>query len=174
MDLMTIIFILLILIILVPIGLSIGIYMFVKKRNYNKKIRLIALLPILIVGYFIFDAIYPSEEFYKEDFTEVTGLNFPESGKFIYKTATFPDQFGDYTSISIVTVDRKFYDSLLAHLSKNNFNLIKEDNFFTGDIHKKYNDRYVKKTFSRELNGKIFTVGFLSDKESIIVERVSW
>jgi len=174
MDLKIFMVIILIIIIGLPVGLSIGIYSFIKKKKFEKKYRLIALIPILIVGYFVYDAFYPSEEFYIEDFAEVTGLAFPDNGEFIYKTATYPDQFGDYTSISIIKLDKKFYDSLSQHLSSKGFIEVNDRELISDNTLKKYSDGYVIRTFNRELPEKNLSVGFISDNKTVIIERVSW
>ena len=102
----------------IPIGLSYLIYRFIKKRNYDKRLRLIALTPILIMTYLIYSALYPSEDFYRTDFTEVTGIELPEHIEFKYKSATYPDHFGDYTSISIINVGKDFYNNLPKTLTE--------------------------------------------------------
>ena len=118
MDLFLIFILAIIIILGVPIGLSILIYLIIKKRKLNRKFQLLALIPILTISYIIYDAIYPSDSFYKEDFYEVTKIKFPENGDIIYKTATFPDQFGDYTSISISKIDKSDFRNILLKLKK--------------------------------------------------------
>ncbi|MCZ4410660.1 hypothetical protein O3Q51_17725 [Cryomorphaceae bacterium 1068] len=118
---MEIIFLLLVLVAFVlvigiPIGLSYMIYRFIKKRDYDKRIRIIALTPMLILGYLIYTAIYPDEDFYRHDFQEVAGIELPEEVDFKYNTASFPDHFGDYTSVSIIHVGKEFYQTLPAIL----------------------------------------------------------
>lgn len=174
MNFIIIIAIILILLITIPIGLSFGIYKFIKNRNYNKSYRWIALSPIVITSYFIYDTIYPGDGFYKDDFTEVTGLTLPNDSEIKFKSATFPDHFGDYTSISIIKVGGNFYDSLKSILVKREFQELKDQSIFSDKILKIHTDGYVIKTFNIELAGKEFTVDFLSDKETIIVQRASW
>lgn len=164
----------------VPIGLSFLILRVIKKGNYDKRLRLIALLPILTIGYFIYTAFFPTESFYKEDFKEVTGVDFPENGEIIYKSATYPDQFGDYGSTSIVKVDKEFYDGLEAHLKEKGLedNVNSEEDsgpFDSATISKKIGKRKIEKSFSMMVDGGIFYyVGFVSDKETLIVQRQSW
>ncbi|MFN8335604.1 MAG: hypothetical protein U0U09_10775 [Cyclobacteriaceae bacterium] len=164
----------------IPLGLSFLILRFIKKGNYDKRLRLIALLPILTVGYFIYTAFFPTESFYKEDFKEVTGVDFPENGEIIYKSATYPDQFGDYGSTSIVKVDKEFYDGLEAHLKEKGFedNVNSEEDsgpFDSAKISKELGSKKIEKSFSMTADGGIFYyVGFVSDKETLIVQRQSW
>jgi len=90
------------------------------------------------------------------------------------KGATFPDHFGDYTSISIIKVDTKFCDSLSEYLSNEGFKEFTNQTIISDNTLKNYNDGYVKKSYNIVLSGKEFTVDFLSDNETIIVERASW
>ena len=125
-----------------PIGVSYIIIRIVEKKGYNRKWKLIALLPLLTVGYFIYTAIYPTEDFYKTDFKEVTGVNFPIEARIQYKSSTFPDPFGDYQSISVVKVSRSFYDSLPSILI--NKGLVQQQNrndpFIIEDLLRKFDD----------------------------------
>jgi hypothetical protein len=162
----------LILIIGIPIGLSFLILRFINKRNYDKRLRLIALIPILTIGCIIYTAIFPPE-----DFKEVTGIEFPDNGEIIYKSATYPDQFGDYGSTSIVKVDRQFYESLGGQLEKKGMTDDKEDSgpFDFREISKEIGTNKIEKEFSSIADGGIFYyVGFLTDKETLVVQRQSW
>ena len=161
----------------VPIGLSFLILRIIKKRNYDKRLKLIALIPILIIGYFIYTAFFPTDSFYKEDFKEVTGIEFPENGEIMYKSATYPDQFGDYGSTSIVKVDKEFYERLEGQLKTKGLADDKEDSgpFDFGKVSKEIETKKIEKAFSMTADGGIFYyVGFLSDKETLIVQRQSW
>ena len=165
------------LIIGIPIGLSYLIYRFIKKRNYDKRLRLIALIPILLMTYLIYSALYPSEDFYRTDFTEVTGIELPEHVEFKYKSATYPDHFGDYTSISIINVGRDFYNNLPKALTEKG---LKENGQKIGttefDKALEHTDNLeIESEFSMEEGGGVYYyVGFLTDNETIIVKRLSW
>jgi len=169
--------IVIILFIVIPIGISYLIYNLIKKRGINKRYRILSILPILIFGYFIYEAIYPDSDFYKNDFKEVTQMEFPKSGKIIYKTASFPDNFGDYTSSFLVELDNDNIVKLQEKLLKNGFKK-KENKMISKELEyiesrtkdKKYVDVYVKDNE----NDKLFSVGFLKDKKSVIITRVSW
>lgn len=164
----------------VPIALSFLILRFFKKRNYDKRLRLIALLPILTIGYFIYTAFFPAESFYKEDFKEVTGIDFPDNGEIIYKSATYPDQFGDYGSTSIVKVDKEFYEGLEEQLKAKGLvdNVDSEEDsgpFDWAKISKELGANKIEKSFSITVGGGIFYyVGFVSDRETLVVQRQSW
>jgi len=161
----------------IPIGLSYLIYRFIKKRNSDKRLRFIALTPIIIITNIIYSALYPSEEFYREDFTEVTGTKLPMQVEFKYKSATYPDHFGDYASISIIKVDSDYYNKLPDFLIKKG---LKENGqkIHTTEFAKaleQIDNLEINKEFSMEEDGSIYSyVGFLSDNETIIVKRLSW
>jgi hypothetical protein len=127
--------------------------------------------------YLIYSALYPSENFYRTDFTEVTGIELPEQVEFKYKSATYPDHFGDYTSISIINVGRGFYNSLPKTLTEKG---LKENGqkIHTTEFDKalEYTDNLeIEKEFTMEEGGGVYYyVGFLTDGETIIVKRLSW
>jgi hypothetical protein len=161
----------------IPIGISYLIYRWIKKREFDKKYRLLALIPSIIVGYFIYDAVYPDNDFYKTDFKEVTEIEFPEKGEIIYKNASFPDQFGDYTSSFLAEFDEEYIKKLEANLKNKNF--IRQENKMSSNEldyleNRKGNIKYSSE-YTKELDGgKYYSVGFLNDNKSVIVTRVSW
>ena len=177
MDLLILLFIVLIFFIAMPIGISYLIYRWIKKREFNKWYRLLSLIPIIIVGYFIYDGINPDADFYKEDFKEVTEMEFPKDGKIIYKDASFPDQFGDYTSSFLVEFDKDYIKKLEMNLKSKGF--VKKENKMSADafdyIENKKGDRKYTTEYCKDINGgKYYFVGFLNDNKSVIVTRVSW
>ena len=161
----------------IPFGISYFIYKWIKKKGYNKRLRLLAFTPILIVGYFIYNAIYPSNEFYKTDFKEVTDMEFPESGIIKYKTATFPDHFGDYTSSFLVEFNPTDLEMLEQKLKSGGFK--QQENKMSSNAldyieRKKGRKNYSKQYIRQRKNGKHYSVGFLEDNKSVIITRVSW
>ena len=164
-----------ILIIGIPILLTFWIYRILRKKGINSKWRILAFLPIFIVGYFIYDAFYPSEEFYKVDFKEVTGIELPKNSEFEYKTAGYPDTHGDYSSVSIIDVGTDFYKYLQSDLTKNGLvengkriGCLEMDN-----AKRKINELIIEREFSKEYRDKFYYVAFLSDKKTILVQRSS-
>ncbi|WKL46177.1 hypothetical protein Q1W71_14550 [Flavobacterium pectinovorum] len=177
MELLILLFIVVIFLIGIPIGLSYLIYRWIKKREFNKWYRLLSLIPLIIVGYFIYDAIYPNEDFYKTDFKEVTEMEFPENGKIIYKDTSFPDQFGDYSSSFLVEFDKDYIDKLEMNLKSNGFT--KKENRMSTAVLDHIENKKGGKKYSFEYNkdikkGKYYSVGFLNDNKSVIITRISW
>ena len=121
MEFLILMLIVIILIIGIPIILSIIIYNFTKKLNIDKRFRLFAVIPIAIISFIIYTAFCPLDEFYKEKYKEVTLLDFPEKGIIKHKTASYPDQFGDYTACFVVELDSKSLKLLKNNLLKNGF-----------------------------------------------------
>ena len=164
-----------ILIIGIPILLSLWIYRILRKKGVNPKWRILAFLPIFIVGYFAYDSFYPSSEFYKTDFKEVTGIELPKNSEFEYKTAGYPDQHGDYTSVSIIEVETDFYKKLQSDLIKNG---LAENGKRIGctemdNAQRKLKELKIEREFSKENEDKFYYVAFLSDKKTILVQRSS-
>ena len=81
MELLLLLILIVIFLIGIPIGISYLIYNWIKKKEFDRKYRILAITPIIIVSYFIYDAIYPNEDFYKTDFKEVTAMEFPKKAK---------------------------------------------------------------------------------------------
>ena len=164
-----------ILIIGIPILLTFWVYRILRKKGINKNWRILAFLPILIVGYFVYDAFYPSAEFYKEDFKEVTGIELPKNSEFEYKTAGFPDHFGDYTSVSIINVGTDFYKRLQSDLTKNE---LTENGERIGskemdNAKQNMNELKIEREFSKIDGDRFYYVAFLSDQKTILVQRSS-
>lgn len=158
-----------------PVLLSVAINRFLKKREVKPIWRILSLTPILIVGYIIHGAYYPSEEFYKNDFKDVTGIDLIDSAKFKFKTAGFPDHHGDYMSVSLIQLDSETYKDLPEELLNNK--LTENSNRLGGKemdkAKKKLKNLTIEKEFSRSADGVFYYVAFLSDHKSILVQRSS-
>lgn len=126
---------------------------------------------------FVYDAFYPSEDFYKVDFKEVTNMEFPESGKIKYKTASFPDHFGDYSSSILAEFEQNDLKKLEKHLKDGRLELT-ENKMSSNDLNyierKMGQKSYLIHYFQQSKSGKLFSVGFLNDNKSVIITRISW
>jgi hypothetical protein len=145
--------------------------------KFSKVFRLFATIPLLIIAYFIYEAIYPDADFYKTDFKEVTNMEFPENGKILYKTASFPDQFGDYSSSFLAEFDEEYIKKLEVNLKNNNF-IKKEYEMSSQELNyiekRKVDIKYLVKYIKDHKVGKYYSIGILNDKKSVIITRVSW
>ncbi|MAO32841.1 MAG: hypothetical protein CL824_04975 [Crocinitomicaceae bacterium] len=141
----------------------------IKKHLYNWKALL--LIPLLIFSFFIYKGFYPSENFYREEFKDATGLELPKSVKFISKTATYPDFQGEYQSRSIINVGKEFYKHLYKQLKTKGFS---EEKFLS------YNEKHKQKikhllsleNWDSKPLIKCYYIGFFADQESICVELI--
>ncbi len=169
-------------------GLLYLIYLPFKKRLIksgkltNQKSRIINRLYIgLIVLIAIFStwtAFFPLNGFYKEEFENNTGLEFPESGKIRAKDSEYPNFQGDYWAAAIFEVNDTDYKSL-----KNK--LLNDENFQVDTTNKKIGiprefDNLIldidKEEIEIVLSNKTkewFKVAFLKDGKTIIFERSS-
>ncbi len=177
MELIILLFVVVFFLFGTPIGMSYLIYHWIKKKEFDKIYRLLALIPLIIVGYIVYDAFYPDANFYKTDFKEVTNLDFPQNGEIKYRTASFPDQFGDYTSSFLAEFDKEFIIKLELNLKSNNF--IKKENEMKSNeldyIEKRKDDIKYSVQYIKDIEGgKYYSIGFLNDKKSVIITRVSW
>ncbi|WP_396168574.1 hypothetical protein [Flavobacterium sp.] len=177
MELLVLLFIFVVFLFGTPIGLSYLIFHWIKKKEFDKIYRLLAIVPLILVGYFIYDAFYPNTDFYKTDFKEVTTLDFPQNGKILYKTASFPDQFGDYTSSFLAEFNEEYIKKLEVNLKIKNF-VSKENEMSSNELDyiekRKGNIKYSAQYINDKEVGKYYSIGFLDDKKSVIVTRVSW
>lgn len=164
------------------------IYLSFKRRlispgKLSKEIsRRINITFITLLGLFAFyqtyDAIYPSDRFYKDEFTYNTEIDFPKSGIIHKKDAWYPDMLGDYWSAAIAEFSREDYETLSQTLNasdKFETDTIRQGigakadfDTLTSHILKQNIEKvYVKK------EGGWFNIAFLRDKKTIIFEKVS-
>ena len=173
---MFILFIVLLVILLVgvPLGLTFLFYKVLKKRGYNKWVQTLALIPTLLVGYFIYDFIYPSDSFYKQDFEEVTGMRFPKDAVILQKSSSLPDHFGDYSSKFYVQVDPSLYSALPSKLAERGFVLDTQYDYSKW-IDDFYEDYQIKIAYSyEEAGGVYYFVGFIHNSNLLYLRRSSY
>lgn len=106
-------FIVIILFLSIPVGLCILFYKIFKNKINKKIIFIIISIFTIIIFYLTYTAFYPSDGFYEDEFEEITGLNFPNTGVFIHKTATFPSHHGDYCSVAAIEVNKYEFEEYL-------------------------------------------------------------
>lgn len=78
----------------------------------------VSVLLLGLLSFEIYRAFYPGEAFYRGEFERVAKVDFPASGRFTFKTATFPDIHGDYQSCALFLVNTADYLSLLSQIRK--------------------------------------------------------
>jgi hypothetical protein len=160
----------------VPIALSFILYLVIKKKSRNKNLRLIALLPIVIVAILAYTALYPNEAFYLEEFERTIGEPLPENVSFTYKTATYPDLHGDYTSIAVINVGNNFYQSIPEILAKKGFEINGEllgSKEYSNAL-KQENPLEISEEYILKEDDKYSRVGMFNDGQTIFFLRMSW
>ena len=156
---------------------------FIRTEKLSTKIsRKINLAYIAVLGLFAlyqtYDAIYPSDSFYKDEFTYYTEIEFPESGVIHKKEASYPDMHGDYWSAAIAEFSVEDYEKIswaLSNSAKFDIDTTQQGIGITADFKalskhipkQDINIVYVKK------RGEWFKIAFLKDRKTIIFERSS-
>ena len=164
----------LILFIGVPLGSPFLAYFLIKRKGWNKCLIYLSFIPIIVVGYLIYDAVFPSEDFYKEEFEIATDLNFPESGRLVFKSATYPDLQGSYSSIFCFESDSIFYQELQHKLDniKDSIQVVHMSEFEEGK--ERIKERVLVKELTYSKNNVHYSVGFFSDNKTILIHRVKY
>jgi hypothetical protein len=162
------------LVIVIIIGLPLYLIIYPYRKLRKTKFRKYAfIVPALIIGltvYIIYDAIYPSDSFYEEDFTSITGLSFPQSGKILSKDADYPDQHGHYTSVAVVFLSSDDYNVLFTKV--NNDKTFETDTIMgESSSFRKVTAGIKNKDIKKILRKGKMVMGFLNDNRRIILER---
>ena len=150
-----------------------------QKRSRKATVFLILAGLLLPFSYLCYEAFYPSDSFYKEEFVTLTKLPFPVTGDIIKKSASYPDQHGDYAACARIEVSPTEYDRLLKHFANNPSYAYDSTHFIGGEefysvansIGK--NDYLSRFAAGDAIEGAYVFIGFLDDRKTIIVYRVS-
>jgi hypothetical protein len=141
--------------------------------NQQINIAYVVILYLLSI-YQTYDAFFPGESFYENEYEQVTKRKIPSSANFISKAATYPDFHGDYCSASMINISQSDYKRLFNELKNDNklkptsMNESSELNQIMG---KRVND--IIYCFQRDIPGeedRYLYIGFLNDGETIVVE----
>lgn len=162
--------------ILIPLGLSLWIYSFVKKRNYVPKYRLLALLPLLFWSYGIYLGLVNPHHMYKVHFMEITAYELPSTTEFLDHTnwgydGTSPS---NNNSLFYIKVESDFYDHLKNKLNPSSKKLTKINKDYAFRFSKMFGEDFENKIdlhFSRsnEYGQLIHMVGFFEEEQSLLV-----
>ncbi|RYY65000.1 MAG: hypothetical protein EOO13_17750 [Chitinophagaceae bacterium] len=142
-------------------------------KGFIKVGKCILLISLLILTYFVYDAIYPGVNFYKNEYFKVTGRIIPKSAEFIEKSASYPDFHGDYCSSSQIKLSKEDYQSLFDELSLDGEMEKTSDvvgfKEFGATLDEKDRNKIVKKFVRKgeEITEWYLFIGFYDDLESI-------
>lgn len=151
------------------------IYNWLRESKY-RKIALALLIPIFIfIIYSIYTAIYPTDDFYYEEFKRVTLRDAPESALILKKDVSYPSLMGDYCSASLMEVSTHDYFKLLKELENDKRidslrQIIGSEHldFVMGNINKKQIiHKFTRKV--KEQSDHHYYIYFLDDKKTIII-----
>lgn len=172
-----VIFLAILLIIGILIAITSFLYKYLNRKFPNKIYRYLAFTPIIISTYFIWTAFYPTEDFYKDEFKNVTQIEFPKKSKFIYKTATFPDHFGDYNSVFLLETTQEEIEKIKIQIEKLKFEQIKEDKWHSHETKTaiQKTKTKIKHQYNYEVEGgKNYYVALFDDNKTVLIRRMSW
>lgn len=156
-----------------------------KKKSWGRGVLLIPASLLLIFSYFVYDAFYPADEFYKAEATKILGYPLPIGSNIGSKSASYPDQHGDYAACAAIKLSTSDFDKLLQKVTTDSsFSIIHDSksiigggeltyvtqSFTEGD----YLYRFVGNTSasSRKRDAYVL-VGFLIDHHTIVIYRTS-
>lgn len=159
----------------IPVFLFYLIYKWASRKGYKKQFFVILLFLLIWIGYETYYGIYPSNDFYYDEFTEVTLRKPPKSAQIINKPASYPDFHGDYCSASLIKLSKEDYNLLLTELS-NDSRLVKGVELIgSRELDKvigTFKKENVVQSFTRHIPNEedhYLYIGFLDDKQSVIV-----
>lgn len=137
-------------------------------RFNNKTVRLINTVYLsslfIVAFYFTYDAFYPSENYYAEEFKTVTLRELPNSAEFVEKSTSYPDFHGDYCSSSQIKLSKEDFRKLFNEINHDK-RIIK-----SGEIQSK--NKHIKYSFSRKIENQedqhLF-IGFCDDGKTVFI-----
>ncbi len=90
-------------------------------RSGIRWVRWLTFIPIAVLTYLslqVYWALYPREEFYRAEWLQQTGFSLPDKVAFRSKSATYPDQHGDYWAGAVVEVAPSQMEEIERQLSE--------------------------------------------------------
>lgn len=161
--------------ILAFLGMSYLIYSYIKKRNYPAKYRLLALLPLLFLGYGVYQGLVNPHSLYKSHFKEITSYELPSSANFLDYTnwgydGTSPN---NNNSLFYVKVEPDFYNQLKNKLNPSSKKLPTISKDYLVKFHKMFGEDFEDRLdfqFSRynDQGYLIHLVGFFEEEHSLL------
>ena len=158
-----------------PTVLAFLINRWLKQKGIKYVGTVLIIIAPLWTAYEIYTAIYPPDNFYFEEYEEVTLREIPASAKIKKKVASYPDFHGDYCSASLIILSKKDYSVLLKEL-KNDERLSQEENIIGSNemdyVMSNFKREQIVHSFTRSIENQTdhyLFIGFIDDGHSIIV-----
>lgn len=156
-------------ILIIIIGLIYLIFRWLNKIGKTKTGLMVFTLIFLGLTYLIYTALNPTDGFYIDEFETNSGLEFPESGKVKSKSATYPDQHGDYSANALFELNNKDFLKLINQIQNDSKFQIDTDKFSQPSTN--FQKHYLLKS---EGEGLVFKLKFNMKTNSIEMQRDSW
>ncbi len=154
--------------IIVSLLISKLIYNYIKEKVSNKYYKLLALIPILIVGYFYLESFYPSDSYYENKFEEITNIELPSDSIVRYKDSDFLGEDINFT----IEIPPTFHKTLQNKLLEKGFKeSITPSTSGSIKLEKQLKDNKITNQLSIENYGMniFYTIKFLNDNKTIVV-----
>ena len=125
--------------------------------------------------YQTFEALFPSERLFAEEFKTVTLRAMPQSAKFISKIASYPDFHGDYCSSSQIKLSKVDYQKLLHELQSDRRMKGKSEPIGSEEFQYTLGNKTTEKiveSFTRTIEGEedhYLYIGFYEDQRTVFV-----
>lgn len=163
--------------ILAAIAVAAYVYGYVGRKGFHKAWRLLALLPLLGLGFFLADSFYTTDRQMIALFKELTEMSFPESAEFIAKRKSQSDEFGDFSASFLVKMNQEDLERLENQVQKLGFQDAKgehPDPMQTEIEQEQGISAYARQYFRQPQSDRHYFVGFLPDNKSVLLTFQSW
>lgn len=98
------------------IWVGVIVYKSICRMGYKWLAIAITICIFLFIFYSTYTAIFPTDDFYYQEFKTVTLRQIPKSAVIVKKTASYPDFHGDYCSGTKIKLSKRDYNELLKEI----------------------------------------------------------
>jgi hypothetical protein len=117
-------------------------------------------------------AVYPEDAFYEKEFEKVAFVPYPESGKIIFKDASYPSVHGEYQSCALIEVSWEDYHRLMNQIhqpaANSGFPMGKVGSPSLNELIKQYGMLKMQSETERDEEREYFYCGFVVGKPWIV------
>lgn len=155
------------------------------KKLSNQQSRKIKIAYIFIILFFAtwstYDAFYPGDSFYKDEFINNTGIALPSSAIVKHKAASYPDFHGDYGANAVIVLSNNDYAALETGIRQNPA-FVRDTSLLPLGTSEEYDriaahvdEQNITKTYAKTIeNRSLFKVAFFNDRKTIVFEHSCW
>lgn len=179
-----IILLVIVLLFILPISVTLLLYSWLKRKGWKKTAFIFpSLFAVYCYGWY--DAFYPSNSFYKNEFTHIIQGPIFERASVISKSSSYPDIHGDYSACVAIELPQNDFNNLFDKIRKDSaFSAITNHNSIIGsaELHnvlesvnnKSYLAQFQGDKLSyKRSSGAYVLISFLADHKTVIMYRVS-